>query len=143
MVKPNLAVPSSSNTTDALTMVGMLSSTCLDLRHSIFSAQIVNRIAFGGDTWVIDTGETNHTVHSIHLLTNFTAINFMVELPKGETDLVTHIGSICLSETFILTNVLCVPSFSFNLLSISQLIKKMHCYLIFLFTFYFIQDLNC
>ena len=121
-----LSLTSSSNTTDALTMVGMLSSTCLDLRHSIFSAQIVNRIAFGGDTWVINAGATDHIVHSIHLLTNFTAINCMVELPNGETALVTHISSICLSETLILINVLCVPSFSFNLLSISQLTKKMH-----------------
>ena len=50
VVKPNPTVPSSSNTTDALTMVGMLDSTCLDLRHSIFSTQIINRKTFDGDT---------------------------------------------------------------------------------------------
>ena len=37
VVKPNPVVPFSSNTIDALTMAGMLSPTCLDLRHSIFS----------------------------------------------------------------------------------------------------------
>ena len=51
VAKPNPAVPSSSNTTNALTMVGMLDSTCLDLRHSIFSTQIINRKTFDGDTW--------------------------------------------------------------------------------------------
>ena len=111
VVKPNPVVPSSSNITNALTMAGMLDSACLDLRHSIFSAQIVNRTTFNGDTWVIDTGAIDHIVNSIRLLTDFTAVNCMVELPNGETALVTHIGSICLSETLILTNVLYVPSF--------------------------------
>ena len=38
VVRPNQAIPSSSNTINALTMADMLDSTCLDLRHSIFSA---------------------------------------------------------------------------------------------------------
>ena len=95
-------------------------SNCLVLRHSVFFSTIVNRTAFGGDTWAIDTGTKNHVVHYVHLLTDFTAIDCVVELPNGETTMVTHIGSICLSKTLILTNVLCVPSFSFNLLSVSQ-----------------------
>ena len=94
VVKPNQVVPSSSNTTDALTMAGMLDSTCLNLRQSIFSAQIKNRIAFDGDIWAIEIGATSHIVYSIHLLIDSTAVNCMVELPNGETALVTHIGSI-------------------------------------------------
>ena len=138
MIKPNPIMPSSSSATDALTMAGMFNSTCPDLRHSVFFAQITHRTAFGGNIWVIDTGATNHIVYSIHLLTDFTVVNCVVALPNGETALVTHIGSICLFENLVLTNVLCVPSFSFNLLSVSQLTKKMHCCLIFLSTFYFI-----
>ena len=109
-----------------------------DLRHSVFFAQITHRIAFGGNIWVIDTGAIDHIVYSIHLLTEFTVVNCVVALPNGETALVTHIGFICLFENLVLTNVLCVPSFSFNLLSVNQLTKKMHCCLIFLSTFYFI-----
>ena len=82
-------------------------------------------------------------MYSIHLLIDFTAVNCVVALPNGETALLTHIGSICLSENLVLTNVLCVSSFSFNLLSVNQLTKKIHCCLIFLSTFYFNQDLNC
>ena len=78
-------------------------------------------------------------MHYVHLLTYFTAINCVVELPNGKTAMVTHPGSIFLSETLILTNVLCVPSFSFNLLSVSQLT----CCLIFLSTFCFKQELSC
>nr|XP_023887900.1 uncharacterized protein LOC112000030 [Quercus suber] len=105
VIRPTLAVPSSSNATDTFTMAG--NSTCLDLRHSVFSAQITHRTAFCGNIWVIDTRATDHIVYSVHLLTNFTAIDCVVALPNGETALVTHIGSICLSENLVLTNVLC------------------------------------
>ena len=72
-----------------------------------------------GDTWVIDTGATDHIVHFVHLFTKFTTVSCVVALPNGETAMVTHIGSITLSSNLILHNVLCVPSFSFNLLSVS------------------------
>ena len=124
-------------------MVGISPFRNIDLRHLIFSAHVANRIAFNGDTWVIDTGATNHIAHSVHLLTEFTTISCVVELPNGETTMVTHIGSISFSATLTLSNVLCVPSLSFNLLSVSQLTKSCSCCLIFLSNFCFIQDLIC
>ena len=98
----------------------------------------MNRTAFNGDTWVIDTGAIDHIMHCIHLFTNFTAINTNVELPNGEIAMVTHIGSISLLATLVLHNVLYVPSFSFNLLSISQLTQSSSCCLIFLANLCFI-----
>ena len=77
-------------------MLGISSFGDLDLRHSIFSAHVVNMTTFNGDTWVIDTGETDYIVHFVQLLTEFTAISCVVELPNGETTMVTHIGSISL-----------------------------------------------
>lgn len=105
--------------------------------------QNCNRTAFGGDTWAIDTTTTNHVVYYVHFLTDYTAMYCVVKLPNGETTMVIHIGSICLLETLNLTNDLCVPFFSFNLMSVSQLTKRVSCCLIFLSTFCFIQDLNC
>lgn len=124
-------------------MSGMTLFEGITLRHSVFSAQVVNRTAFNGDTWVIDIGATDHIVHSVHLFTNFTAISTNVELPNGETTMVSHIGSISLSATLVLHNVLCVHSFSFNLLSVSQLTQSSSCCLIFLANLCFIQDLIC
>ena len=87
----------------------------LNFKHSVFSAQIVNRKAYNMETWVIDTGATDHIVCSVSLLTSITAIShFMVQLPNGESAVVTHVGTIQLSSHLILTNVLCIPSFSFN-----------------------------
>lgn len=74
------------------------------------------------DTWVLDTGATNHIVCLVHLFTSFTTISHtIVELPNGETAVVTHIGIVKLSSHITLTNVLCVPSFTFNLLLVSTM----------------------
>ena len=81
-------------------------------------------------------------VHSIASFTSITTtLNTFVNLPNGETALVTHIGTVRLSEKLVLSNVLCVPSFSFNLISASQLAKSILCCLIFFGNLCFIQDL--
>ena len=92
----------------------------INLSHSVFSAQVVNRRIYDKWTWVLDTGATDHFVCSVDLLTSITTtIQSLVHLPNGESTQVTHIGTIVLSPSLTLTNVLCVPSFSFNLLSLS------------------------
>jgi hypothetical protein len=68
-------------------------------------------------------------------------VSKQVRLLNGNFDAVTHIGTVQLSATLTLTNVLSVPSFSFNLVSVSKLIKVFHCCLIFLAEFCFIQQL--
>ena len=92
---------------------------------------------------VIDTGASDHIVCSIQLLTSYTEISHtMVELPNGEAAIVTHIGTIQLSSHITLTNVLCVPTFTFNLLSVSALTKSQPICLVFLSQFCFLQDLT-
>lgn len=94
----------------------------LYLKHSVFVAKVVNRNAYSCNTWVLDTGATNHIICSISLLTTITSLTqCIIELPNGESAQVTHIGLVQHSATLVLDNVLCVPSFSFNLLSISKL----------------------
>ena len=124
------------------TIVSSNAMTSINLSHSIFSAKVVNRRAFNSDTWVIDTGATDHIMCSVGALSSITAItNAIVELPNGETALVTHIGTIVLSSSLTLNNVLCVPSFTFNLLSVSTITKTQPCCLVFLSTLCFVQDL--
>ena len=82
----------------------------LNLKHSVFSTQIVNREAYNMKAWVIDIGVTDHIVCSMDLLTSIIAISHtMVQLPNGEAAIVTHVGSVQLSSYITLTNVLCVP----------------------------------
>ena len=96
-----------------------------NLKHSVFAAKIINRRAYNSNTWVIDTGASDHIVCSMKLLTSYTEISHtIVELPNGEATFVTHIGTIHLSSHITLTNVLCVLSFTFTLLSVSALTKS-------------------
>ena len=94
-------------------------------------------------TSVLDTSATNHFLCSVDLLTSITAIRqSLVQLPNGESAQVTHIGTIVLSSSLILKNVLCIPSFSFNLLSISSLTQSQPYCCVFLSAYYFVQDLT-
>ncbi|XP_075654886.1 uncharacterized protein LOC142625062 [Castanea sativa] len=114
----------------------------INLSHSIFSAKVVIKKAFSLDTWVIDTGATDHIVCSVSLLSSITTTtNAIFQLPNGETASVTHIGTIVLSSSLTLNNIRCVPSFTFNLLSVSTITNTQPCCLVFLSTFCFIHDL--
>ena len=116
----------------------------LDLHHSVFAVNPVNKTAYGKDIWILDTGATDHIVHSLSLFTHITSsISTFVQLPNGEKVIVTHIGTIQVTPTLKLENVLCVPSFNFNLISVSKLTKTLSCCLVFLSTLCFIQDLTC
>ena len=43
-----------------------------NLKHSIFSAKLVNKTAIGVDAWVMDTGASDHIVCSISLFQSYT-----------------------------------------------------------------------
>ena len=108
-------------------------SMCLSMQHSIFAVNPSHKTTFSQDTWVLDTGATDHIVHSVDLFTKITSsITSFVQLPNGERVVVTHIGTIQVTPSLILENVLCVPSFTFNLISISQLTRSLSCCFIFL-----------
>ena len=80
-------------------------------------------------------------VHYVAQLTSITSIvHTFVYLPNEEQALVTHIGTVHISSSLILTDVLCVPSFTFNLISVSKLTKSLSYCLIFLGDCCFIQD---
>ena len=114
------------------------------MQHSIFAINPPNKTAFSQETWVLDTGATYHIVRSVDLFTKITSsITSFVQLPNGERVVVTHIGTIQVTSSLVLENVLCVPSFTFNLISISQLTKSLSCCFIFLSNMCFIQDLSC
>ena len=94
--------------------------------HStIFSAKTINKSTYNETNWIIDTGATDHMVHSKSVFNSFICVsNSYVYLPNGEKVLVTHIGTVHLNDTLILTDVLCVPSFTFNLIYVIKLNKS-------------------
>jgi len=132
------------------TMSGIFSSffsNSFNSSHSVFS--VIHSQVFQATSqtsshpWIIDTGATDHMICSISYFSSITAmVNSFVKLPNGQLAKVTHIGTVQLSVHLVLTNVLCIPSFSFNLISASKLTKNSQCCLIFLDKFCFIQSMS-
>lgn len=93
--------------------------------------------------WILDSGATDHMVCSPDLLTRSKpTTNHTVELPNGSFAKVTHVGQTIFSPNFILDNVLCVPPFRLNLISISKLTSDSFCITVFLSQFCVLQDLR-
>ena len=113
---------------DSITSMPFCLHSSINLDHSIFSSNLVILPALLPNEWIIDSGATDHMVHSISYLTKITLVaHISVKLPNGESVLVTLVGQVQLSCDLILGNVLCVPSFSFNLISIGKLTHYLWC----------------
>jgi hypothetical protein len=112
-------------------------------RHSVFSVQPSHRPFLSQNEWIIDTGATDHMVYSLSSFTSITStIHSYIHLPNGQRVLATHTGSVQITQTLILTNVLCVPAFSFNLISVTKLTDSIPCCVLFFSKFCCIQDLT-
>ncbi|KAK4410398.1 Retrovirus-related Pol polyprotein from transposon RE2 [Sesamum angolense] len=91
-------------------------------------------------SWIVDTGATNHMCTDSSLFTHtHTLINkSVVHLPDGSSQPVKLTGAVRLHNNLILRDVLCIPSFKYNLLSVhklctsnsvSVLFSSSHCWL--------------
>ena len=92
--------------------------------------------------WILDSGETSHITCSISFLTNSQPLHdFYVHLPNGTRVLVSSFGDVSLSSSLILHNVLYIPSFGVNLISIPALLQDVNCQVTFHTNFCLIQEL--
>ena len=92
-------------------------------------------------SWILDSGATDHVTCSLNNLHSFERINpVTVKLPNGHHVHATHSGTVHLSRTITLFNVLYIPTFTFNLISISKLVSSTNCALIFSSTSCMLQD---
>ncbi|KAF5471273.1 hypothetical protein F2P56_011717 [Juglans regia] len=109
---------------------------CLSVMHKSFPS-------IANVPWIVDTGATDHMVCSTSFFSSITcSTKTFVKLPNGSHVEATHIGTVHLSDNIILTGVLCVPSFSFNLLSVGKLTHDSSLCLVFSGQFCFIQVLS-
>ncbi|XP_042035068.1 receptor kinase-like protein Xa21 [Salvia splendens] len=98
---------------------------------TLFHPLIAN-INVSSPIWLLDTGATHHVFRNLSLFkSTFPVQNASVKLPNGATASITHIGTVCLTPSITLYSVLHVPSFSFNLISVSSLTSSMSCNVIF------------
>ena len=73
--------------------------------------------------WIVDSGATHHACSSLNLFSKYyTAPHGLgVLIPDGTRAPVTHIGTVVFSPFLTLTDVYYIPSFKYNLISVSKL----------------------
>ena len=90
--------------------------------------------------WILDSGAIEHMVSDLFLFHSYTKVFTSVKLLGNKLVLVHHIGSIFLKSGLLIPYVLQVPSFQFNLLSITKLSKDTNYWITFTPTSCFLQD---
>lgn len=77
--------------------------------------------------WIIDSGATDHIYTCLTLMTDLQQCKpIIVHLPNGYTTIVTTIGSVKIKPNLTLTGVLYIPTFTYNLISVSKLTNSTH-----------------
>lgn len=81
------------------------------------------------DEWIIDSGASDHMTPSLSKLSEVVQVQNSprINLPTGDTTKITHMGRTSVAPGLTLKNVLCVPNFKHNLLSVQKLIKDGNC----------------
>lgn len=92
-------------------------------------------------TWILDLGASDHICPFLNSFTSYSLIS-TVKLQNGETTVAHFSGTIHLIPTLILYDVVHIPGFQFNLVSIHKLTTSLSCQLIFSPNLCAIQDLS-
>jgi len=81
----------------------------------------------------MDTGASDHMCHNKELFTTLLCLPkpIAATLPNGRKEFVTHSSTMRVTKDLILHGVLYVPSFRYNLLSVSRLSNPDGSYVIF------------
>ncbi|KAL2896088.1 Retrovirus-related Pol polyprotein from transposon RE2 [Bienertia sinuspersici] len=76
------------------------------------------------NSWTIDTRASDHIASNLILFASITQLknSIKVSLPDGTINLFKHVGTVHLNPNVCLTNVLYIPQFKHNLLSVGKLL---------------------
>ncbi|KAL2232808.1 UNVERIFIED_CONTAM: Retrovirus-related Pol polyprotein from transposon RE1 [Sesamum indicum] len=76
--------------------------------------------------WIIDTGATNHICANLDLFHSYSkpSQTYTIILPDGTKKDASYVGEVHLNAEVVLQDVLYIPSFSVNLLSVTQLCRN-------------------
>lgn len=84
-------------------------------------------------TYIVDSSVINHMVSNENLLHDILTVrnSGYVQLPDRGSAVMTKLGNCLLNRGALVKNVLCVPTFKFNFLSMSKLTKELNYYVLF------------
>jgi hypothetical protein len=83
-------------------------------------------------SWVLDSGATDHITYSMqHFISYHHIKSVPISLPNGNKVCANIAGSIQILPHIIIHNVLFVPQFNINLISVQRLVKSLDCHFAF------------
>ena len=93
--------------------------------------------------WIIDSSATDHISSSpkLFLHEDKNISSPLVLLPSGEKASICTKGSLPLNSVYYLHDLLCVPTFKVNLMSVSRLTRDLNCSMTFFPHWCVLQDL--
>ncbi|KAL2920861.1 Retrovirus-related Pol polyprotein from transposon RE1 [Bienertia sinuspersici] len=113
-----------------------------DLEGSYSRMVSCNLVNVTGKEWIVDSGASHHMTGNQEMMEGLTPLKHKssINIPNGETSEVYGVGQVTLCSKLNLKNVMYIPSFKHNLLSIQKLNKDSNCKVIFLASHCIIQD---
>ncbi|PWA89235.1 Cysteine-rich RLK (receptor-like protein kinase) 8 [Artemisia annua] len=111
------------------------------IRRHKFIASIMTKFKAA---WVVDSGATDHICITLSIMhdTYLSSPPIHVTLPNGQTVEVKICGKVRINTDITLTNVFHIPSFAYNLLSVSQLTRQLPITTVFTSLSCYFQGLN-
>jgi len=94
--------------------------------------------------WVLDSGASHHMTFNRDILSNISKLptTVYVTIPNDKEEIITIEGTVNLGNGLVLQNVLYIPSFTCNLISVHQLANDKNCIIIYSARCCLIQDLT-
>lgn len=130
-------MPSRSGVTSGAQGVHSVNLTCTtssafnSLQQGIQSISYCSAIG-NLPVWIIDSGATDHCSSVLDMFSTYRPIDHKyVRLPNGNNIVVEFSGEVHITDSIILTDLLYLPSFSFNLISVHKLAKESNCSFVF------------
>jgi len=82
--------------------------------------------SFKNGDWIIDSGASDHITPHLSLMSSIQQLRIpgFITMPNGKQSRIAHISTVQLTPNLMLTNILCVLDFQFNLLSVSKLCNQ-------------------
>ena len=108
--------------------------------NSVYGSSIITRTS----DWIIDTGATDHMTCDPSKFTNLSSSDSkpVIVNANGISSPVVGLGTVSISPSLSISNVLFVPSLNCNLLSVSQITKSHNCVAIFFPTHFVLQNIH-
>lgn len=144
--KGKTITPLSSNSkSDGLSSKGNVATAAGFTVESGMSNSVTNPHVFTRNTdWIIDTGASDHMTYDPNKFSRFSpnCSKTVITNANGVSSPVVSVGTVPLSPSLSIYDVLLVPSLNCNLLSVSQLTKSHNCVVLFFLTYCIFQNIH-